>query len=53
MEQEDRDKRVWEGLVTPVDKIVGSRVVPGKTEYRAHEADIKVGTLILLRIMET
>ena len=52
-EQEDRDKRVWEGLVTPVDKIVGSRVAPGKTEYRAHEADIKVGTLTLLRIMET
>ena len=39
-EQEDRDKRVWEGGVSPGEKIQGTRV--GRTEYRAHEADIKV-----------
>ena len=39
-EQEDRDKRVWEGAVSPGEKIQGTRV--GRTEYRAHEADIKV-----------
>ena len=39
-EQEDRDKRVWDGGVSSGEKIQGRRV--GRTEYRAHEADIKV-----------
>ena len=39
-EQEDRDKRVWEAGVSPGEKIQGTRI--GRTEYRAHEADIKV-----------
>ena len=39
-EQEDRDKRVWDGGVISGEKIQGRRV--GRTEYRAHEADIKV-----------
>ena len=39
-EQEDRDKRVWEAGVSSGEKIQGRRVT--RTEYRAHEADIKV-----------
>ena len=39
-EQQDRDMRVWDGGVSSGEKIQGRRV--GRTEYRAHEADIKV-----------
>ena len=47
-EQEDRDKRVWEAGVSSGEKIQGRRVT--RTEYRAHEADIKVD--IIKRIVK-
>ena len=39
----DRERRVWEGVARQGDRITGSRVASARQEYRAHEADIKVG----------
>ena len=39
----ERDRRVWEGVARQGDRITGSRVASARQEYRAHEADIKVG----------
>ena len=41
----DRERRVWEGVARQGDRITGSRVASARQEYRAHEADIKVGVL--------
>ena len=39
----ERDRRVWEGVARQGERITGSRVASARQEYRAHEADIKVG----------
>ena len=41
----ERDRRVWEGVARQGERITGSRVASARQEYRAHEADIKVGVL--------
>ena len=37
------ESRSWEGVARQGDRITGSRVASARQEYRAHEADIKVG----------
>ena len=43
----ERDRRVWEGVARQGERITGSRVASARQEYRAHEADIKVGVLTM------